>query len=191
MIISSIIGFINFFCDCSTDDNFLLQANVTEMTITVPHSLHTKLIGKKGRLIRALEDEMGGVQIRFPPSESGSDKVIVRGPKNDVERAANQLCELAQQKMEQLYQESIFAKPEFHKFLIGRRGDNISKLRKLTGARIVFPEPECEGPTTDENPKDHEEIQIIGTKEAVAKARVELESQIKELVSFHLGTVEL
>lgn len=154
------------------------------MSISVPHSLHTKLIGKKGRLIRSLEDEMGGVQIRFPPPDSGSDKVTVRGPKNDVERAAHQLNELAQQKLEQLYQESIFAKPEFHKFLIGRRGDNISKLRKQTGARIVFPEPEREGPT-DDNPKDHEEIQIIGTKEAVAKARVELESQIKELVSFH------
>ena len=39
--------------------------------------------------------ECGGVIIRFPPEESNSDKVTIRGPKDDVEQAKKQLVELA------------------------------------------------------------------------------------------------
>ena len=68
----------------------------------------------------------------------------------------------------------VRAKPEHHKFLIGRQGANIQSVRDKTGARIIFP---------NEKDKDRDVITILGTKEAVAQAKKELESRIKDLVS--------
>ena len=64
------------------------------------------------------------------------------------------------------------AKPEHHKFLIGRNGVNIQSVRDKTGARIIFP---------SEKDEDREIITILGTKESVASAKIELESRIKDL----------
>ena len=64
------------------------------------------------------------------------------------------------------------AKPEHHKFLIGRNGVNIQSVRDKTGARIIFP---------SEKDEDREVITILGTKESVASAKIELESRIKDL----------
>lgn len=58
--------------------------------------------------------------------------------------------------------------------MIGKNGANIKKIRDSTGARIVFP--------TDKD-EDKEVITIIGKKEAVEKAKAELEATIKEIVS--------
>lgn len=69
------------------------------------------------------------------------------------------------------------AKPQHHKFLIGKNGDNIKKIRDSTGARIVFPS------NTDE---DREVITIIGKKESVEEAKAALEAVIKDIVSAYL-----
>ena len=68
----------------------------------------------------------------------------------------------------------VRAKPEHHKFLIGRSGVNVQSIRDKTGARIIFP---------GEKDKDRELITILGTKDAVAAAKTELETRIKGLVS--------
>lgn len=67
----------------------------------------------------------------------------------------------------------IRAKPEYHKFLIGKGGGNIRKVRDLTGARIIFPTAED---------KDQQLITIVGTEEAVRDAQKELEILIQSLV---------
>ena len=73
------------------------------------------------------------------------------------------------------------AKPEFHGFLIGKGGATISKVRE-SGVRVIFPAP---------NDTDPEVITIIGKKEAVEKAQLELESQISVLVSVSLRQCSL
>lgn len=77
----------------------LLQGNIKELTIEIPHKLHNSTIGAKGRLVRAIMEECGGVIIRFPPEGSNSDKVTIRGPKEDAESARKQLLELANEKV--------------------------------------------------------------------------------------------
>ena len=67
--------------------------------MTIPHKLHNAIIGAKGRLIRSIMDDCGGVTIKFPPGGSNSDKVIVRGPKDDVQKAKNELLQLAKEKV--------------------------------------------------------------------------------------------
>lgn len=74
-------------------------ANITTIEVSIPPKFHNLIIGAKGRLIRSIAEECGGVHIKFPIEGSGSDKVIVRGPKSDVEKAKKQLVELANEKV--------------------------------------------------------------------------------------------
>ena len=69
----------------------------------------------------------------------------------------------------------VHAKPEYHKFLIGRGGANIRNVRQETGARVVFPTMKDEDQTL---------ITIVGTKQSVEQAKLKLETLIKDLVSF-------
>ena len=78
---------------------YLLQANVTQVDVNIPHKHHNALIGAKGRLIRSIMDECGGVSIKFPPEGTNSDKVLIRGPKDDVEKAKKQLLQLLMEKV--------------------------------------------------------------------------------------------
>ena len=78
---------------------FLVQSNISEVTVDIPQKLHQSLIGAKGHLIRSIMEECGGVQIRFPGENSTSDKVFIRGPKSDVEKAQKKLLEIASQKV--------------------------------------------------------------------------------------------
>ena len=67
----------------------------------------------------------------------------------------------------------IRCKSEYHKFLIGRGGSNIKKVRDSTGARVVFPSSQD---------TDQELITIMGRKDGVATAKTELEELISTLV---------
>ena len=75
------------------------QANIKEISMTIPTKYHNSIIGAKGRLIQSVMQECGGVIIRFPPEGSHSDKVAIRGPKDDVENARKQLMELAAERV--------------------------------------------------------------------------------------------
>lgn len=75
------------------------QANIAEVEVAIPARLHNALIGTKGRLIRSIMEECGGVHIHFPVEGSGSDTVVIRGPSSDVEKARKQLLHLAEEKV--------------------------------------------------------------------------------------------
>jgi predicted PilT family ATPase len=147
-------------------------ANIKEVSIDIPHKFHNSIIGTKGRLIHSIMEECGGVIIRFPPEGSTSDKVIIRGPTDDVEKARKELLELANERKESGFTAEIHAKPAYHKFLIGRGGSTIREVRDRTGARIIFPTA---------GDQDQETITILGKKEAVEQAKAELEDRIKDL----------
>ncbi|XP_049587952.1 high density lipoprotein binding protein a isoform X1 [Syngnathus scovelli] len=147
-------------------------ANITEMEVSIPSKLHNSLIGSKGRFVRSIMEECGGVHIHFPSEGSGIDKVTIRGPVDEVEKAKQQLLALAEEKQTKSHTAELRAKPEYHKFLIGKGGGNIRKVRDSTGARIIFPTAED---------KDQELITVIGTEEAVRDAQKELEELIKNL----------
>uniref|UniRef100_A0A668AKQ0 Vigilin n=1 Tax=Myripristis murdjan TaxID=586833 RepID=A0A668AKQ0_9TELE len=147
-------------------------ANITEVEVSIPSKLHNSLIGSKGRFVRSIMEECGGVHIHFPTEGSGIDKVTIRGPVEDVEKAKQQLLALAEEKQTKSHTAELRAKPEYHKFLIGKGGGNIRKVRDSTGARIIFP-------TADD--QDQELITVVGTEEAVREAQKELEELIKSL----------
>lgn len=146
--------------------------------------------------MRSIMDDCGGVHIHFPSEGSGSDRVTIRGPVGEVEKAKKQLLQLAEEKVgkrergnpprqklkiflfhpfQQVnnFTAELQAKPEYHKFLIGRGGANIRRVRDRTGARIIFPSPDD---------TEQELITIVGKEEAVRQAQKELENLVKNLV---------
>ncbi|XP_013393954.1 vigilin [Lingula anatina] len=157
-------------------------ANIKEITIEIPHKHHNSIIGAKGRLIRSIMEDCGGVIVRFPPEGGKSDKVVLRGPKDDVEKAKKELLALADERQTHGFTAEIKAKPDFHKFLIGRNGANIRKVRESTGARVIFP---------TSKDADQETISIIGTEESVSTAKTELEAMIKELENVVEGEISV
>ncbi|KAJ8022002.1 Vigilin [Holothuria leucospilota] len=147
-------------------------ANIVEEEVTIPAKHHQSIIGPKGTLIKSIVEDCGGVMIHFPTGNANPDKVRIRGVKEEVQRAKKQLLDLASKREEASYNEEIHCKPEYHRFLIGRGGANIRKVREETSARVVFPSARDEDQTL---------ITVIGTKEAVKEAKGRLESLIKEL----------
>lgn len=75
------------------------QANIKEAEVVIPARLHNSLIGSKGCLVRSIMDDCGGVHIHFPSEGSGSDRVTIRGPVGEVEKAKKQLLQLAEEKV--------------------------------------------------------------------------------------------
>uniref|UniRef100_H2ZHB2 K Homology domain-containing protein n=1 Tax=Ciona savignyi TaxID=51511 RepID=H2ZHB2_CIOSA len=150
------------------------QANIVEELVNINPQLHNQLIGAKGRLIRSLMEDYGGnVQIHFPTGTSGSDKVTIRGPKEDVEKAKGQLMQIAKQKELASFTKELKCKAELHRFLIGRGGATIKKVRDETGARIIFPAS---------NDTDKETITVMGKQADVETACRILEEKIKSMV---------
>ncbi|MGH0140316.1 UNVERIFIED_CONTAM: hypothetical protein FKN15_071218 [Acipenser sinensis] len=147
-------------------------ANIIEMEVSISSKLHNSLIGSKGRFVRSIMEECGGVHIHFPTEGSGIDTVTIRGPTEDVDKAKQQLLSLAEEKQTRSHTVELRAKPDYHKFLIGKGGANIRKVRDNTGARIIFPTAED---------KDQELITVVGTEESVRDAQKELEGLIKSL----------
>ncbi|XP_055631121.1 vigilin [Toxorhynchites rutilus septentrionalis] len=147
-------------------------ANIITEEIQIPPKYYNSLIGSGGKLISSIMEDCGGVSIKFPSPESKSDKVAIRGPKEDVERAKQQLVELTNEKELSSYTAEVRAKPQHHKFLIGKNGASIKKIRDLTGARIIFPGMDDE---------DKEAIVIMGRKEGVDEAKSQLEAIIKNI----------
>lgn len=162
-------------CEAARDRLLKLQnsvADVMEVDVMIPSKFHNALIGAGGKVIQSISDDCGGVHIKFPDSKSKSDRVTLMGPKDMVEKARTILLELSKDKEAHGYTETLVAKPQHHKFLIGKSGANIRKIRDSTGARIVFPG------SADPN---QDTITIIGKKENVISAKQQLTDIIKDL----------
>lgn len=67
--------------------------------------------------MRSVMEECGGVHIHFPAEGSGLDKVTIRGPAEEVERARRQLLQLAEEKV----------------------SNRMNRKTKNTGNAVIFP----------------------------------------------------
>merc|ERR1712018_851828 len=74
------------------------MANVVSVDVNIPSKIHNMMIGAGGKLIQSISDDCGGVAIKFPSAEANSDKVTVRGPKEDVEKAKKMLVDLSNER---------------------------------------------------------------------------------------------
>ena len=71
--------------------NCLLQANIVEITVDLPQKSNNK-----SHLVRSVVDDFGGsIQMHL----TNNDKVVIRGPKDDVEKTKIRLLELISEKV--------------------------------------------------------------------------------------------
>lgn len=147
-------------------------ADIVTEEVQISPKYYNSIIGTGGKLISSIMEECGGVSIKFPTSESKTDKVTIRGPKDDVLKAKSQLLELANERQLASFTAEVRAKQQHHKFLIGKNGASIRKIRDATGARIIFP---------GNDDADKEVITIIGKEENVKQAKEQLEAIIKDI----------
>lgn len=158
------------------------HANIEIVEIEIPVKVQARLLGNGRHLISDIEEECGGVHIKFPAEKSESTKVTIRGPKVDVQRAKKLLTDLAKDKEVNLYEDTVIARPEFHRFLIGRGGSKINKIRENFDVRVMFPKD------TDD---DKETIHLLGKREDVLKVKKELENNVKQLNETIETTIEV
>ncbi|RWS13999.1 vigilin-like protein [Dinothrombium tinctorium] len=151
--------------------------NTVKMDIIIPAKFHNSIIGAQGRIIQSIREECGDVLIKFPPQGSKSDKVSIRGPKDNVIKAKQLLIELSNEKQLNSYTEEIKCRRDFHRYLIGKNGGKIKKIRESSGAKIIFPTDK----ELEESSNKIDVIYIIGKKECVLKAKEELEAEISLL----------
>ncbi|XP_065200720.1 vigilin-like isoform X2 [Planococcus citri] len=169
-----------------------LDENSYTLKVPIYKQFHRFVIGRAGANIRKIRDETS-TKIDLPSEIDKNDTITITGKKENVEEARDRILKI-QKEMELVHGISedpskplpdvtnekpqptitieIKAKPEHHRFLIGKSGLKIKKVRDLTGARITFP---------NEGDEDKERIIIHGKKDAVERAKEELELMIEQI----------
>lgn len=134
--------------------------NEKEKDVIIEQRHYKSIIGAKGEKIKEIRDAFNQVQITFPSPGDKHDIVKIRGPKEDVDRCHKHLQKLVKELCEASHQVELPIYKQFHKFIIGKGGGNIRKIREETRTKIDLP---AEGDKNDV-------ITITGKKENVEEA---------------------
>uniref|UniRef100_A0A0K0FDJ9 Dodeca-satellite-binding protein 1 (inferred by orthology to a D. melanogaster protein) n=1 Tax=Strongyloides venezuelensis TaxID=75913 RepID=A0A0K0FDJ9_STRVS len=151
-------------------------ANIVTLDVPIPPKAQRRFLFNGRRLLTDIENECGNV---FFNIKEKTNKIVIRGPKIPVENAEKLVKSLLKTLNEQTEEVTIAADASYHKFLIGKQGNNLQALReKYPTVRVLFPEEKAENANT---------INLIGKNDEVAAVKKILEARIEELKQ----TVEL
>ena len=70
--------------------------NITEETMTVDPQFHKHFVAKRGKVLKDISDEFGGVIVSFPRPGVTSDVVNLKGAKNCVDATKARIQEIVQ-----------------------------------------------------------------------------------------------
>lgn len=135
--------------------------NEKEKDVIIEQRHYKSIIGTKGDKIKEIREKFNQVQINFPSPGDKRDIVKIRGPKEDVDKCSKHLQKLVKELNESSFQIEVPIYKQFHKFIIGKGGANIRKIREETQTNIDLP---AEGDKNDV-------ITITGKKENVEEAK--------------------
>jgi predicted PilT family ATPase len=146
-------------------------ASIVSEEVEIDTKHHAQIIGKGGKILRGIQTECGGVQIKFPDAKSKSKKVSIKGPEEDVSKAKASLLDLANTLASS---ETIDLKVERKhvKHIVGRGGKGKIAIEESSGAKI-FVNREDSG----------DSFTIIGKKAQAEKAKVAILARITQLES--------
>lgn len=150
--------------------------NEKEKDVIIEQRHYKSLIGSKGETIKEIKDKFNQVQIHFPGPGDKHDIVKVRGPKEDVDKCSRYLEKMVKDLNESSFQIEVPIYKQFHKFIIGKGGANIRKIREETHTKIDLP---AEGDKNDV-------ITITGKRENVEEAREKIrkiQDELENIVS--------
>lgn len=147
---------------------------ITTAEFEIPTEYHKFLLGVGSKIVTSITDECGGVIIKFLDADAASktSKVSVKGLTEDVEKAKQQLLKLSTDRQLNSFTTVVRAKPQYHKFLIGKNGATVKRIRESTETYIFFPAADAE---------DNESITVIGKEEGVNEAQRQIETILKDI----------
>ncbi|XP_049982821.1 vigilin-like [Alexandromys fortis] len=163
--------------NCELARNWFLSmqksaAKTSEVAFSVPSNLYKSLISPKQHLIDSIMEECGRFNIYFSRNKSGPQKVIIRGPAENVEKVNKKFLKLLEEEKAKSFSIAVRVKSKYHKFLKNKNGGNLPNICVKHGARAIFPIPKN---------KDQDLVTIIGKEEAVKEVQKELEPLLKDL----------
>ena len=147
--------------------------NEKEKDLIIENRFHRQLIGPKGESIEKIRKEFSNVQISFPDLGVKSDIVKLRGPKKDVDDCSKYFNKIVKEMQESSYQVKVPIFKQFHKFIMGKGGANIKRIRDETDTRIDLPD----------SGSDSDMIAITGKKPNVTKAVSEIQKIQNEMAN--------
>lgn len=173
------VGFVDAVCrqieQALQPHNFAVTA-----TVEFPTAVLSRLIGKNGANLNALQQEFG-VRIDVGKREEGEaspqTSVEVAGPALNVAAAQARIHEVAKKWSDETLVR-LHIEERFHGKIIGAAGVYINRLQDKYGVRIRF--PSSQQLRSQDAPKTKDEVTIRGPSRGVAKA----EEELKELYLF-------
>ncbi|KAF9145689.1 hypothetical protein BGX30_007527 [Mortierella sp. GBA39] len=142
------------------------------------HARHvTKYLSARNKL-RKIEQDHEGVQINVPRTEGQTAVTIeiVAKSRSEVEAARAKVQEAVKAMTPVLF-DTVQVEPLLHRHIVGRKGQNINRLREAHGVEVIVP---------DANSDSHEIILVFEVQEGadasdVAKIRAALEAAKQEV----------
>ncbi|KAG0209573.1 hypothetical protein BGX33_005468 [Mortierella sp. NVP41] len=142
------------------------------------HARHvTKYLSARNKL-RKIEQDHDGVQISVPRTEGQTSVTIeiVAKSRSEVEAARQKVLEAVKAMIPVLF-DVVQVEPLLHRHIVGRKGQNINRLREAHGVEVIVP---------DSNSDSHEIILVYESQEGgdisdVAKIRAALEAAKQEV----------
>ncbi|KAG0376672.1 hypothetical protein BGX24_007391 [Mortierella sp. AD032] len=158
----------------STSDSIVPVAgkNKTE------HARHvTKYLSARNKL-RKIEQDHDGVQISVPRGEAQTTVTIeiVAKSRSEVEAARKKVLDAVKAMTPVLF-DTVQVEPLLHRHIVGRKGQNINRLREAHGVEVIVP---------DSNSDSHEIVLVYEVQEGadasdVTKIRAALEAAKQEV----------
>jgi len=139
-------------------------------TICIPKEYHRFILGKGGNKLKELE-KTTATKISIPPPADSSDKIVITGTKEGIEKAVHEIRVTSDEQSKQAYERLEIPKV-YHPFVSGPHNDNLNTLMSESGVRINIPPLSVQ--------KD--EITIAGEKEGVMMAKQRIIAIYNEMV---------
>lgn len=129
---------------------------VVEEVVSVDPKYHKHFVGGRGRIIKQISDEFGGILISFPRpnSRDSVDKVTLKGSKERVELAKQRIVEEVKRLESQVTIE-VSIDPVHHRHLMGPRGTNVQGIQSRFNVSIKFPDRRVNETRTANGKEDH------------------------------------
>ena len=159
--------------------------------IKVDSKYHGMLVGRNGENLQKIQNKVNNeVRIDFPrvsrladdastadtasdpggKASQGSDEIRIRGPKIKADKVKDELLSLKQYLEDNSFSATVSVAQAQIPSLLGRRGQEMERLRADTGAQIDVPKSDNSERVT---------ITLKGTKQQVDKAKSEIQKRSK------------
>jgi len=158
-------------------DENIAQLNISiensiEQYITIDSKWHNRFFQNKRKLLNELQQQYGEMLIKLPERNTNSDQVLLRGPKQTIERVQKRLEELINT-WENTITKEMSIPHRHYGYLLAQGGSYIQPIQKEYNVQIKFP------PRNNEQDSSNDDrVRITGRSDDIEKAINALEKMI-------------